>query len=106
MRFLSPDKLEWLKKLKARDISGVVVFGDVHGGITQGNVAELALRWDSVRAGQPELAWLNWRARLSDFLGRDAEKAKLMDWARQEGEGVPRPLRHRRRRRREEPSSG
>ena len=88
MRFLSPDKLEWLKKLKARDISGVVVFGDVHGNITQETVESLTLRWDTVRTSQHELAWLNWRTRLSDFVGRNDVKTEVIDWAKQEGAGV------------------
>lgn len=88
MRFLSPDKLEWLKKLQARDISGVVVFGDVHGNITQETVESLTLRWDTVRTSQHELAWLNWRTRLSDFVGRNDVKTEVIDWAKQEGAGV------------------
>ena len=88
MRFLSPDKLEWLKKLKARDISGVVVFGDVHGNITQETVESLTLRWDTVRTSQHELAWLNWRTRLSDFVGRNDVKTEVIDWAKQAGAGV------------------
>ena len=88
MRFLSPEKLQWLKKLKARDISGVVVFGDVHGSITQGNVSDLSLNWAPVRAGQTELAWLNWRTRLADLEGRDTYKTELIDWAKQPERGV------------------
>ena len=93
MPFFSRIKRDWLKKLKGRDISGIVVFGDVHGNIIQGalergDVPELSLGWQRLRAGQPELAWLEWRTRASPLLGRDKERDELLVWAQQDEPGV------------------
>ena len=91
MRIVPWDKLNWLtrKDVKARDISGVIVFGDVHGDIREDSVRdELNLQWDALRAGQDELAWLSWRTELSGFTGRDAEKAELIGWAEQDHAGI------------------
>lgn len=70
------------KRVKARDVSGIVVIGDVHGDVRQ-----LAGRAQPLRGHDP-LAWLHWKSRLAPTLvGREREMASLRRWAT-EGRGV------------------
>ncbi len=90
MQFFSRSKYKWVDKLHARDIPGVVVFGDVKGDVAQfgrDNATELSLPWDQVRSDQSELAWLEWRTRLTNLVGRDLQKSELLAWAK-EGTGI------------------
>ena len=76
----------------SRDITGsVVVLGGVGGDINVGSLpfAELALDWHPLREDQPELSWLDWRTRITEFTGREREKADLLAWAETEVEGSP-----------------
>jgi hypothetical protein len=90
MQFFSRSKHKWVDKLRARDISGVVVMGDVKGDIAQfgrDNAMELSLPWDKLDSDQSELAWLEWRTRLTDLMGRDLQMNELLAWAK-EGAGI------------------
>ncbi|MFP3942051.1 MAG: tetratricopeptide repeat protein [Thermoanaerobaculia bacterium] len=91
LRLLARGELPWHRRLAARfrDVSGIVVVGDVHGDVRQlaAGAQELRLDWKPLRGGDP-LAWLHWKARLAPTLvGREREMDSLRRWAR-EGRGV------------------
>jgi hypothetical protein len=76
-------------RLNSLDISGIVVLGDNNGPIIQqlgsGPIPESpSVPWDDDLPPAPDqvLAMLNWRARLCPMIGRDADKASLLSWAR------------------------
>ena len=87
MRHILADVVGFLNRpVKPSDISGIVVMGDVRGDVGQfgkRKAKELTIPWTELQADQSELAWLDWRTRLSDFIGRDAEKDELIAWAKQ-----------------------
>ncbi len=73
MRFWQKSELPRTDKLAARDISGIVVLGDVRGNVIQNPAAvagDLAIPWSEPRKGQSVLAWLSWKSRISAFTGR------------------------------------
>ena len=90
MPFFGLDRLTNKSALRAEGISGIVVLGDVHGDVIQDpaqHAGRLQLRWDQLRVDQREIAWLSWRTRLSDLVGRESEKDEILLWAK-EGDGV------------------
>jgi hypothetical protein len=69
---------------KFRDVSGIVVLGNVEGGVHQyvERAQPLTIGFRPLGPHQDPLEWLHWKSRMAPtVVGRDREMASLREWA-------------------------